>query len=245
MWGYRGINNTIPIYELDESTNKRLATNRSPFVSFVDSLLHSYHSHCVQIFNFSILHYNDTMDLDAKIEALLFHKAEPLTLGQIAEAVEKNEAETQEALTSLSQKLSSRGVVLLKKDDEYLLGTAPEASSLIEKITKDELSTELGRAGLETLAIIAYEGPISRPEIDYIRGVNSSFILRNLMVRGLIERVSDKDDSRRFLYRPTFELLRYLGVKETNELPEFETIREKIEDFKKQEKENETNGNDN
>lgn len=182
------------------------------------------------------------MDLDAKIEALLFHKTEPMTLGKIAEAVEKSPAETEAALDALEQKLAERGIVLLKKDNTYMLGTSPEASDLIGKVTKDELSADLGRAGLETLAIIAYEGPISRPEIDYIRGVNSSFILRNLMIRGLVERVPDKDDSRRFLYRPTFELLRYLGVKETSELPEFESIREKIDNFKKQE-EKEENGN--
>ncbi|MFA7395236.1 MAG: SMC-Scp complex subunit ScpB, partial [Candidatus Paceibacterota bacterium] len=146
------------------------------------------------------------MDLDAKIEALLFHKTEPMSLGKIAEAVETNPAEVEEALNTLEQKLEERGIVLLKKDNTYMLGTSPAASDLIEKVTKDELSADLGRAGLETLAIIAYEGPISRPEIDYIRGVNSSFILRNLMVRGLIERVPDKNDSRRFLYRPTFEL---------------------------------------
>ena len=184
------------------------------------------------------------MDLDAKIEALLFHKTEPLTLDKIAEIVGKNEEETEEALAGLAQKLIGRGIVLLKKDNSYLLGTSPEASELIEKITKDELSADLGRASLETLTIIAYEGPLSRAEIDYIRGVNSSFILRNLMVRGLIERVPDKNDSRRFLYRPTFELLRYLGVSEASELPEFESIREKINDFKKQE-ENGTDRNHN
>ncbi|HOY11081.1 MAG TPA: SMC-Scp complex subunit ScpB [Candidatus Paceibacterota bacterium] len=184
------------------------------------------------------------MDLDAKIEALLFHKTEPMSLGKIAEAVETNPAEVEEALNTLEQKLEERGIVLLKKDNTYMLGTSPAASDLIEKVTKDELSADLGRAGLETLAIIAYEGPISRPEIDYIRGVNSSFILRNLMVRGLIERVPDKNDSRRFLYRPTFELLRYLGVSEASELPEFESIREKINDFKKQE-ENGTDRNHN
>ncbi|MFA5736760.1 MAG: SMC-Scp complex subunit ScpB [Candidatus Paceibacterota bacterium] len=177
------------------------------------------------------------MNLDAQIEALLFHKTEPLTLGEIAKIIEKSEEETFAALKILEENLSNRGIILLKKENSYLLGTHPEISRLIEKITKDELSTELGRAGLETLTLVAYEGPISRPEIDYIRGVNSNFILRNLMIRGLVERVSDTKDSRRFLYQPTFELLRYLGIKETSELPEFETIREKIKDFKKQEKE--------
>jgi len=185
------------------------------------------------------------MDLDAKIEAILFYKAEPSSIEELAKLLGENQEKIAESLEILSQKLIGHGLVLQKKDDEYLLGTAPETSSLIEKIAKDELSTDLGRAGLETLTIIAYEGPISRPEIDYIRGVNSSFILRNLTVRGLIERITDKADSRRYLYRPTFELLQYLGIKDINELPDFESTREKIEKFKQEQKENNQDKNEN
>jgi segregation and condensation protein B len=71
---------------------------------------------------------------------------------------------------------------------------------------------DLGKAGLETLSIILYQGPISRAEIDYIRGVNSNFILRNLLIRGLIERVENPHDQRSFLYKPTLELISYLGL---------------------------------
>lgn len=184
------------------------------------------------------------MDLDAKIEALLFYKAEPLSVKKLAELLDETEDQVLEVLSILSQKLTGRGLVLVQKEDSYLLGTVPEAAQIIEKIARDELSTDLGRAGLETLTIIAYEGPISRTEIDYIRGVNSSFILRHLTIRGLVERVPDKNDSRRFLYKPTFELLQYLGVKDISELPDFESIRGKIEKFKQEQKENNQESND-
>jgi chromosome segregation and condensation protein ScpB len=74
------------------------------------------------------------------------------------------------------------------------LGTVPEASELIEKIIKDELTRELGKSSLETLTIILYKSPIAKPEIDYIRGVNSNYILRNLLVRGLVEKISNPKD---------------------------------------------------
>jgi len=93
------------------------------------------------------------------------------------------------ALKNLETSLSDRGIVLVTKEDEVTLGTAKDTSELIEKLTKDELVRDLGKAGLETLSIIIYQGPISRAEIDYIRGVQSNFILRNLMIRGLVEKI--------------------------------------------------------
>ena len=75
------------------------------------------------------------------------------------------------------------------------------------------MSSEIGKAGLETLAIVLYNGPVSRREIDYIRGVNSSFILRNLCVRGLVEREADSKDQKIFKYRSSLNLLAHLGIK--------------------------------
>ena len=111
------------------------------------------------------------------------------------------------------------------------LTTITEASELIKQITKEELTKDLGKAALETLAIVLYQGPISRADIDYIRGVNSSFILRNLMIRGLIERMNNPNDPRGYLYRPTFELLSHLGITSVKELPEFDTVQENLTDF--------------
>ena len=125
----------------------------------------------------------------------------------------------------MKEKIKDRGVELIYKDDEVTLGTASSLSHVIERLTKEELVRDLGKAGLETISIIAYKGPISRAEIDYIRGVQSNFILRNLQIRGLVERVDNENDRRSFLYRPTFELLQFLGITKIEELPEYEKVK--------------------
>jgi len=103
---------------------------------------------------------------------------------------------------------------------------------LIEQLTKDELTRDLGKAGLETLSVVLYQGPISRADIDYIRGVNSQFILRALLIRGLVERVDNPKDARSYLYKTTLDLLSHLGVSKLSELPEYEQVRKDIEEFK-------------
>ena len=133
-----------------------------------------------------------------------------------------------EALKNLSVSLENRGICLVTTDQEASLATAPEMKDIIEQIAKDEMSREIGRAGLETLAIILYNGPLSRREINYIRGVNSTFILRNLCIRGLVEREEDPKDQRTYRYKGSLELLAHLGVKKFEELPEFETFKNKM-----------------
>ncbi len=175
-------------------------------------------------------HRKQTMNIDAHIEALLFFRGEPTTITKIAELLEKTEDEIKAGLDILETKLHERGVALMRKGDEVMLATAPFASALIEKITKEELTRDLGKAGLETLSIILYRGPISRREIDYIRGVNSNFIVRNLLVRGLVEKIQGSD-ARSFEYQPTFELLSFLGVTDVKSLPEYEKVQEEIKKF--------------
>ncbi len=170
--------------------------------------------------------------LDRKIEALLFWKAQPVTVAELSEWLKTPQDEVTLALTQLETSLAGRGLVLVRKEDEVMLGTAPELSELIEKLTKEELNRDLGKAGLETLSIILYYGPITRAEIDYIRGVNSTFVLRTLLIRGLIERVQNKNDMRTFLYKPTFELLSHMGVTDVAKLPEYEQVRIELEAFK-------------
>lgn len=171
------------------------------------------------------------MTLDAKIEAILYFKGEPVSITKLAELLDEDQDEVRNALIILRDKLEYHGLALVELDDSVTLGTKPEASDLIEKIRKDELSKDIGKAAVETIAIILYKGPISRPDIDYIRGVNSSFILRNLMIRGLIERIPNPNDSRSYLYKPTVELFSFLGITNIEELPEFDALREKIDKF--------------
>lgn len=167
-----------------------------------------------------------------KIEAILFWKGEPVSIKKLSQIFEKTEEEIKIAIKELEEKIKDRGIVLVSKDDEYTLATSKDVSEIIEKLTKEELVKDLGKAGLETLSIIIYQGPISRAEIDYIRGVQSNFILRNLMIRGLVEKVSNPSDQRSFLYKPTFELLSYLGVSKIEDLPDFEKARNEIESYK-------------
>lgn len=171
------------------------------------------------------------MTLEAQIEAVLFWKAEPVSRKFLAEALGRPEAEILAALQNLERQLGERGVVLMWKDEEVLLGTKSEAGELIERLTKEELGKELGKAALETLAIVLYQAPVTRARIDYIRGVNSSFILRHLQIRGLVERIPNPADARGFLYRPTFDLLQHLGVAKVEDLPEFEALAVKLKEF--------------
>lgn len=171
------------------------------------------------------------MEVSSAIEAILFYKNEPTSITFLAKTLKKSESEIDEALNQLENSLNGRGVSLMRIGNEVRLATSNIFSELISNLVKEELSSELGRAGLETLSIILYLGPISRSRIDNIRGVNSSFIIRNLLVRGLIDRSIDEKDSRSYIYRPSFDLLAHLGVTRVEELPSFDKVREEIINF--------------
>lgn len=162
--------------------------------------------------------------LESQIEGLLFYKGEDISIHKLSELLKVTLSEIEEALKLLTLSLENRGLVLVRKEDRVVLGITGELSPLIESIRKDEISKELSKAALETLSIILYKNGISRSEIDYIRGVNSSFILRNLLVRGLVEKFIDSKDNRRILYRPTFDTLSYMNITRISELPNYNEI---------------------
>jgi segregation and condensation protein B len=170
------------------------------------------------------------MTLDAKIEAILFFKAEPVKISWLAEVLGVSPDDVHDALSLLQGKLSERGITPVFKDDEVTLNTAPDAGEVIEKIAKEDLHHDLGKAALETLTIVLYKGPIARSEIDFVRGVNSNFILRSLQTRGLVERITGESGERSFLYRPTFELLSHLGITRIEDLPEYGEFRTRVEE---------------
>ncbi len=172
------------------------------------------------------------------IEAILFWRGDPMTASELAKFTYSTKEEVAIALAEVKVDLMTRGIVLIEHEGEYTLGTNPESSKLIEAVRKEELSRELGKAGLETLAIVLYQGPIRRSEIDYIRGVNSNFILRNLLIRGLIERKPAPNDSRVSVYTASMELVRYLGLTSVSELPDFETVKAQIVEFKNADSDN-------
>ncbi len=174
------------------------------------------------------------LDLSARIEALLFFKGEPVTLRFLTDTLKVSEEEIDNGLNMLAERFAGRGIVLMRQGKEVTLGTTSEMGPIIEGLLKEELVKDLGKAGLETLAIILYRGPVARSEVNYIRGVNSYYILRSLLVRGLIEKVEGGERST--IYSPTFELLSYLGIARVQDLPEYENMRTGVEKFKEENK---------
>jgi len=166
------------------------------------------------------------MNLDQKIEALLFFKAEPVSTKEIAKLLKIKEGDVKESLQVLEDKLEGRGLSLVHKDNKVMLGTNKELGPLLEELRKEELNKELSKASLETLSVILYKDGVTRSDIDYIRGVNSSFILRSLLIRGLVERNTHPTDSRKYVYKPAFELLSLLGLSKIEELPDYVSVRE-------------------
>lgn len=132
-----------------------------------------------------------------------------------------SEAEISTLAADMADKLAGSGVALIAAENELELRTAPEASDVVQKLREGELTKDLGKAGLEALAIVLYQGGATRSEIDWIRGVNSAQTLRSLMLRGLVERTEDPSDKRKFRYRGTTDALAHLGVGKREELPRF------------------------
>lgn len=163
--------------------------------------------------------------LKNNIESLLFISHKPLTVKELVKITTFSSDEVLAALTDLEQEYQSKsgGILMIKIDDRYQLVTSSESSEVVKKFIKSEVTGELTKPSLETLTIIAYRGPISKAELELIRGVNCSVILRNLLMRGLIEA---KEDPKKMIifYSITFEFLKYLGLSKIEDLPDFEKL---------------------
>ncbi len=170
--------------------------------------------------------------LDKKIEAILFFKGEEVSLNFLVKILEEKKKDIKEAILVLRERLENSALNLIEVNEKYLLSTRKEASSLIEKMKEKEEFSELSPSALETLSIILYKEEISRAELDLIRGVNSSYILRNLLIRGLIEKENENGSTK---YIPTTDLLSFLGIESTNKMPAFEEVRKKIAEIDKRE----------
>lgn len=170
------------------------------------------------------------MPIDVLVEGLLFYKSAPQKKQVVMKLFGINETELSSAILVLKERLTSGATRLVETTDEIQLVTAPELAPIIEAMRKSELKADIGKAGAETLAIILYQEPISRAEIDRIRGVNSSFILRNLLIRGLIERNHNKSRNG-YDFTISTALLTHLGVTHKHELPDFAKIANALEQF--------------
>ena len=162
------------------------------------------------------------------LEAILFVSGEPLSFVKIEKTLDVTPTERTELVQALQEKFENdeaAGLQVIIHNKSLSLATKSLYAETIEQLTKAALQENLSRAALEVLAIIAYRAPIARVEIEAIRGVNCSFTLRNLLLRDLIERTGNPEDSRGYLYQPTFKFLQSLGLSSVTALPDFETLR--------------------
>jgi len=155
----------------------------------------------------------------AALHALLFASGEPLEKKRLESLLGITSTELKLVLQALVGLLKGSGTTIVETDTEVELRTAAEAAPILKKFRESELSRDLGKASLETLAVIAYQTGTTRSEIDWVRGVNSSTSLRTLLLRGLIEGREDERDKRRIRYSLTPEALAHLGITRATELP--------------------------
>lgn len=164
--------------------------------------------------------------LSSKIESLLFVANRPLTVKRLMETCDAAREDVEKAVEELAATYNAggRGVRILRNGNDVQMSTSPDNAKLVQDFLKDETTGELTKPSLETLTIIAYRGPITKAELEQIRGVNCSLILRNLLMRGLAEVQGEAGDPMA-TYRVTMDFVRFLGVSGVEELPEFEKLR--------------------
>jgi len=166
--------------------------------------------------------------LSSRLEALLFAAGESLSKKRIAAFLDTNADGVEDALNALRITLKDRGLMLIEAGEMVELRTSPEAADTIQKLRESELSRDLGKASLETLAIILYKGGATRGDIDWIRGVNSGAAIRSLLLRGQIERTEDVNDKRRAFYKPTVDALAHLGAGKLEDLPRYAELHDAL-----------------
>jgi segregation and condensation protein B len=169
-------------------------------------------------------------NLTAALEALLFVAPGSVTPAQLAAALEIPAQQVEEELAVLENYFQARGIRLQRHAGRIQLTTAPEMAPLVEKFLGLEASSRLSRAALETLAIVAYQQPITRPEIDAIRGVNSDGVLKSLLSKGLVHEVGRADKpGRPILYSTTSDFLRHFGLSSIEDLPPLSSFDEELQ----------------
>ncbi len=170
----------------------------------------------------------DQDQIKSAIESLLFVSNRPLTIKNLVKLLSVEETQIQTALEQLVSERKTSGIVVLNNNGEYQLATNSGNSTLVKDFLNADLREKLTDATVEVLAIIAYRQPISKAEIEAIRGVNSQYSLRHLLMRGMIEKTTNPGDARSVYYQTTTEFLQHLGLSSTKDLPEFDKLVENI-----------------
>jgi segregation and condensation protein B len=167
--------------------------------------------------------------IKSKIESLLFISAKPMAASQLADFLKDDlpagAAGKKEIIKFADELLADyknkqTGIQVIKDGLKYQMVSAPQNTKVIQEFIKDETTGELSKPSLETLTIIAYRGPVSKLDLDRIRGVNCALIIRNLLIRGLIEAKFDKHKNETY-FTVTFDFIRFLGLNEVKDLPEY------------------------
>jgi segregation and condensation protein B len=164
------------------------------------------------------------LSLRARLEALLFAAPGAVTLAQLAAALELPQPEVEKGLAEMEAALAAGGLRLQRHQGRVQLTTAPEAAGLVERFLGLDASSRLSRAALETLAIVAYQQPITRPEVDAVRGVNSDGVMKSLLSKGLVQEVGRAERAGRpILYSTTSDFLQHFGLNSLAEMPPLTT----------------------
>ncbi len=160
------------------------------------------------------------LSLPAMLEGLLFVAAEPVAPAQLASALDLTATEVEKGLEELEAQLRGRGLCLQRHAGRVQLTTAPEMADAVERFLGLEATSRLSRAALETLAIIAYQQPVTRPGVDSVRGVNSDGVIKSLLSKGLLQEVGRSEGpGRPILYGTTPQFLQHFGLNSLTELP--------------------------
>ncbi len=170
----------------------------------------------------------ESESLTSLLESILFVSNKPLSVKELAKLLEQPDTEIQNALAALKTQREHTGVVILESNGEYQMATNPAHSTQVKNFLNADLREKLTDATVEVLAIIAYRQPISKAEIEAIRGVNSQYSVRHLLMRGLIEKIPNPNDSRSSYYQTTTEFLQHMGIASVKELPTFEELTAQI-----------------
>ena len=167
--------------------------------------------------------------LKSLVESLLFVAEGPVAIAALARALEVEPEKVDEALAELKSDYAERGVRVQRARDKVQLVSAPDAATVIQKFLGIDGSGHLSAAALETLAIIAYRQPITRPAIESVRGVNCDGVIHSLLTRGLIQEVGRMETAGRpILYATTFDFLQHFGLRDVEDLPPLEEQTEKV-----------------
>ena len=165
-------------------------------------------------------HAKPTLSMQAQVESLLFVATEPVPLARLADVLEAKIDQVEQVLLILNHEYRDRGMRIQRKGKRVQMVTAPEASDVVRRLLGLELTGKLSPAALETLAIVAYRQPVTRAQIEAIRGVSSDSVLRTLLNRGLVEELGRLDQAGRpIIYGTTFDFLQQFGITSLDQLP--------------------------